>query len=131
MKRFYLILLLISLTYQGWTQTYSHQSSSAQETARYEIVQSELGARYTFKIDKYTGEVFQLVETESKDLAWQPIMFVDWLRQVDEPQDQINYQVFVSGLGAKFIFLLHVHSGRTWQLTEDSDTGILHWSFFK
>jgi hypothetical protein len=50
-----------------------HQFSSVPDTSRFEIVQTELGAKYTFKIDKYNGTVYQLVKTKGDGLAWEII----------------------------------------------------------
>lgn len=47
MKALCFILLFVLSAYEVWTQeTYSHQYSSVPQTARYEIIQSERGARY-------------------------------------------------------------------------------------
>ena len=120
--------MLISLANQGWAQgIYSHQFSSTPETSRYEIVQSERGARYTFKIDKYTGEVFQMAEKKNKDLTWELIILFENIRQEIAITDKVNYQVFISGIGARHIYLLHVDTGKTWQLAEDTESGIMFW----
>ena len=132
MKRILFILLFVSLAHQGWTQEiYSHQFSSAPETARYEIVQSERGSRYTLKIDKYTGQVFQIAEKRNGDLTWEPILLLEMLTQEEATPDKVNYQVFISGIGARYILLLHVKTGKTWQLAEDKETGLLVWEAFE
>lgn len=130
MKRSLLILLFVSLTSQVWSQeVYSHQFSNAPDTSRYELVQSESGLRYTFEIDKFTGQVWQLVLTSDGALAWQRITFLD-TELPSESDDKVNYQLMISGLGARYIFLLHLATGKTWQLTEDTETGMLFWSQF-
>jgi len=132
MKKISVILMLVSLAYQGWTQEiYSHQLSSAPDSARYEIVQSERGGRYTFKIDKYAGTVFQITETRNQDLAWESIIFLEELTEVELTPDKVNFQIFLSGLGARYIFLLHIHTGKTWQLAEDTESGLLFWITFE
>lgn len=42
--------------------------------------------------------------------------------------NKVNFQLFMSGLGIRYTFLLHVHSGRTWQLKRDIETDRLFWS---
>ena len=70
MQRVLLIMLFVSFTSQGWSQqVYSHQTSKTPDIARFEIVQSESGARDTFKFDKYNGTLYQLVKTSDDDLV--------------------------------------------------------------
>lgn len=104
-----------------------NQVSTAPDSVQYELIQSELGARYTFKVDKFNGYIFQLVQGE-EDLTWQKIELVDIFQDKDS-LDRVNYQLFVSGLGARYIFLLNVNTGMTWQLTEDLDSGELFWNW--
>jgi len=129
-KGIFLALILASLTYQGWSQVYSHQLSNAPETVRYQIVQSERGVRDTYKIDKYTGEVYLLVMSEKEELTWQLMPTEEHFQDMTLP-DQVNYQVFISGLGPRSTFLMNVNTGATWQLTEDIETEILFWSVLK
>ena len=125
MNRIFFILMLVSLAHQGWTQETNHnQFSSAPNTARYEIVQSELGARITLKIDKYLGIVYLLVERDTR-LFWQ-VMHIQ--NKDAATLDKVNYQIFTSGIGIRFSFLLNVNTGATWQLSEDPTDGVLFWS---
>ena len=130
--RIFFILILVSLVHQGWTQeTYRHQFSSVPDSSRYEIVQSELGARFTFRIDKYNGIVKQLVEGED-GLLWQPMLSPAFMNPEEEfYSDKVNYQIFMSGLGARYTFLLNVNNGKTWQLTEEEDSGTLFWNLIE
>ncbi|MDQ3015972.1 MAG: hypothetical protein M3R25_04515 [Bacteroidota bacterium] len=41
--------------------------------------------------------------------------------------DKVNFQLFTSGLGVRYTFLLHIHTGRTWQLANDPETDTLFW----
>lgn len=122
-KRICLILMLIALAGQSWAQeTNRNQFSSAPETSRYQIVQSELAAKITLKIDKYTGRVFQLVQG-SKGLSWQLIVAEKHSEDKATP-DKVNYQVFTSGLAVRMTYLLNVNTGATWQLSEDNEIGV-------
>jgi len=127
MKKILFISVLILLTTEGWSQaTYHNQFSNTPETSRFQIVQSEIGARYTFNIDKYTGSVFLLVKSKS-GFTWRIIESEN--QEFDKKiSDQVNYQLFTSGLGLRYTFLINVNTGITWQLTEDSKTGNLFWS---
>ena len=130
MNRLILIIsLLLSVLLGTAQEVYDHQYSSIPDTSRFEIVQSQQGVRYTFKIDKYLGIVYQLVETKEQSLAWQQIgnepmiMLSDYL----SAGRKVNFQLFISGLGIRYIFLLHIHTGTTWQLAEVSETKELFW----
>ncbi len=167
MKKTLFLLIFAAIAYQGLAQNaYRHQFSSAPDTSRLEIVQSDMGARYTFRIDKYTGEVYQLVKTYNDDLAWEAIgvegVHLDIIlyvaseiaselptEQAAKPNseqipgsalnlayekvskiisDQVNFQLFISGSGMRYTFLLHIHTGKTWQLAQDIETEQLFWS---
>jgi hypothetical protein len=90
----------------------SHQFTTAPAGARYEIVQSTLAARWTFRLDRFTGRVWQLVRTKDDDNAWEE------MRVFERPQLQAptrpRFQLFTSGLAARHTFLLDSDSGRTW-----------------
>ena len=127
MKRLFLILILASLVCHGWTQeTNNHQYSSAPENSRFQIVQSEQGARFTFNIDKYTGSVFLLVQGKS-GVTWQLIDSEEQLYDETIP-NQVNYQLFTSALGIRYTFLININTGITWQLVEDKKTNVYWWS---
>jgi hypothetical protein len=126
MKGIFLILVLASLAGHGWTQeANSHQYSSAPETSRFQIVQSKHGARLTFNIDKYTGNVFLLVKGES-GVTWQLIDSEEQLYDETIP-NQVNYQLFTSGLGIRYTFLINVNTGITWELVEDKKLDVFWW----
>lgn len=123
MKEIFLIFLLVIITSLGWSQeTNHHQFSDAPETARYQIVQSELAAKVTLKIDKYSGKVFQLVEGED-GLTWQSLYAETHTLDKATP-NQVNYQVFTSGLAVRMTFLMNINTGASWQLSEDEEIGL-------
>ena len=126
MKKTILILMLLAAASLGFAQeTNRHQFSSSPESSRFQIVQSELGARLTFNIDKYTGMVFLLVEGRD-GLTWQLIEAEE--QTSDETiSNQVNYQLFTSGLGVRMTFLINVNTGITWQLAEDMKSGEYFW----
>jgi hypothetical protein len=124
-----LVILLLSFSGQAWAQeTNRSQCSSAPETSRFEIIQSELAAKVTLKIDKYTGKVFQLVK-DSKGLSWQLIPAEKHPGE-KATANKVNYQVFTSGLAVRMTYLINVNTGASWQLCEDSELGVF-WSALK
>jgi hypothetical protein len=83
---------------------------------------SDVAAKYTFKVDKFTGDVYQFVQREDKTYTWQFIEKETSDKDILK-QDNINYQLFSSGLGIRFTFLLNINSGLTWQLVRDEKEG--------
>lgn len=109
-------------------ETTNHQFSTAGNNSRFQIVQSDFGVRLTFNIDKYTGNVFLLVE--GKDgITWQ-LIDAEVQAYDEKKENQINYQLFTSGSGVRYTFLLNVNTGITWQLVEDSKTKEMFWAKF-
>jgi len=57
-----------------------HQQTTAPVGARFEIVQSELAAKWTFRLDRFTGQVSQLVNATGGGVAWEVMGIVGLLR---------------------------------------------------
>lgn len=103
----------------------SHQKTQTPADVRFELVQSALAAKITLKLDKFTGQVFQIVQTKGDDLVWEKIPRLPHKQDVSTP-GRVNYQVFTSGLAVKFTFLMNVSTGATWQLLESKEQ-VLVW----
>ena len=92
----------------------SHQATTSPLSARFEIVQSTLAARLTFRLDRFTGRVWELVKTKDDDSAWQET------RVLDRPQIQTptrpRFQIFTSGLAARHTVLLDTDTGKSWMV---------------
>ena len=108
-----------------------HAVSSAPPSARFEIVQSELAARWTFLLDKYNGTVRQLVKDSADNVSWETMIVID---PGAIASDHVRYQIFSSGLAARHTFLLNVDSGKTWQVqsskvkkADGSETEVVGW----
>ncbi len=103
---------------------------TSQTGGRYEIIQSNIKRSLLFRLDKYTGDVFQFVKTESEAFPylWQKIEIIG-NREGDAP-NTINYQLFLGGISAADCFLLNINTGRTFKLYEDKDTKELFFSWF-
>lgn len=95
-----------------------HQMTATPENARFEIVHSPLAAKWTFRLDRYTGNIGQLVKTASGGSAWDS-MTVIGLPKVDGTSGP-RFVLLTSGLAARFTFLMDTQSGRTWELTSIS-----------
>lgn len=119
-----MVVAFLSCSMQAATargeETAAQVSSPVPEGARYSVVQSQLAARWTFKLDKQTGDSFQLMENERHEPTWK------LLPRQTHPGDkllpgQVNYQIVISGLSATQIVLLNVNSGASWLLRETSN----------
>jgi len=121
--RFWLVLIVVLCSLlAGQAQqdepTPIHSSTTIASTARYEIVQSTLAARWMFRLDRQTGSVYQIVKTKSDDIAWERM---DVLQLPSAATSGIHYQLFLSGFAAKFTFLMNTDTGKTWQLQQNTD----------
>ena len=83
----------------------------------YEIVQSQVARRHTFRLDKCTGTVDQMTEDANGGSGWERMPSTV---PTIEP-DGARFALFVSGWTAKDMFLLDTHAGLTWRLTLISD----------
>jgi hypothetical protein len=75
-------------------------------------VQSQLAAKWTFRLDRYLGRVWQLVKTNVDDNAWEemPVMGLPKGQSAMRP----HFQIFTSGLAARHTFLVDNDTGKTW-----------------
>jgi len=113
----YFLLVLtyfVSPVHSQDTPSDIHQATTLPAGARFEIVQSELAAKWTFKLDRFTGRVYQLVKTKDGDPAWEETEVIG--RSEGSQSTKARYQIFTSGIAARFTFLIDNDTGKTWQL---------------
>lgn len=96
------------------TPTGVHQWSAAPPDGRFEIVQSQLAAKWTFRLDRFSGRVALLVKTKDDGVSWEE------LRVFDRPSipnpSRPRFQIFTSGIAARHTFLIDTDIGDTWML---------------
>jgi hypothetical protein len=109
------IIVATQGTASAQLQTQPHATTTTSDNARYEIVQSQLAARWTFRLDRKCGGVSQLVRTAEDENAWESMSVIG----LDEcKSDRVaHFQIFSSGLAAKHTFLMDTSTGKTWTLT--------------
>ncbi len=130
MKKMLLLLLLFScLNIHSQAQKYQAATTS-QVGGRYEIIQSEIKRSNTFKLDKFTGKVYQFVSTKDDWFAWQQV-YKSYVELDTTIPETINYQIFMGGIAAKDCFLLNINTGVTWILVEDKKTGSYSFEVFE
>jgi len=89
-----------------------HQQTTPPSNARFEVLESELAAKWTFRLDRFTGHVAQLVKTKDDDNAWEDMQVVG-LPTLSAP-NRARFQLFTSGLAARFTFLIDTDTGQSW-----------------
>ena len=107
-----LFIVLLSSIVGAQQPSDVHQQTTPPVGARFEVVQSELAAKWTFRLDRFTGHVAQLVRTADDDNTWEEMRVIR-LPVVSAPS-RPRFQLFASGLAAKFMFLIDTDTGQTW-----------------
>lgn len=97
----------------------------ARDVSRFVIVQSPIAVKLTFKLDTFTGNVYQLVVDSTGNNLWQHMTTQFTLSPDTKYPDTKNYSLFVSTLAIRYTFLVNTNTGTTWQLVEDSNTKTL------
>jgi hypothetical protein len=92
-----------------------HERTVAPPNARYEIAHSTLMARLTFRLDRHTGKIDQLVTSPDGWLAWEPMVV---LSLPEKTGNRPRFQLFMSGTLARITILLDTDNGKTWALKE-------------
>ena len=109
------------------TPTWAAENQSSVSTtlganARYEIVQSELAAKVTLRVDRVCGNVYQMVATTGGDNLWQLIPMAN--KPTCPADGRIRYQLFSSGLSVRYTYLMNTDSGATWKLVADAQDDV-------
>ena len=132
MNRFLVIISFIFISLGAMAQIEKHPYVSTSQTGgRFEIIQSPIARRLTFRLDKYTGEVFQYVLGKDDKPLWEKISNV-WLSLIldkDKKQDYIKFQLFMGGIAVADCFLLDIETGITFNLYEDPNTRELFFGY--
>lgn len=131
--RLTLAILFLSLCALSASAQESHNSAqtSVPADSRFEIIQSDITAKATFRLDKFTGQIHQMVMNAKGDTLWQ------LMTKVANPEDtirlngKVNYQLFTSGIVVRDTFLININTGATWKLFADSDDNEMYWAPMK
>lgn len=94
----------------------SSQTTSAMN-ARFEIVQFNKAAKFTFRLDRYTGRVWQMVVDENDNVLWQEMEVIDPPRN-PKGNGHARFQIFISGIAARDTFLIDQETGNSWQIAK-------------
>ena len=120
-------MLVVSIPLHAQETGVRHERTTPAPDARYEILESGIAAKFTFRLDRFSGATAQLVQQADSTLTWEGVPRGQHPLPDTTIPGKPNYQIFSSGLEVRFTFLLNTNTGATWQLTQDS-TGALFWS---
>jgi len=102
----------------------NNESTTPPQNARYEIVQSQLVRRNTFRLDRFAGNVAQLT-SGLLGMMWEE-MYIRDFPKIEQPTEA-RFQLFTSGLMARDTFLIDTKTGKTWQLQLRTEDNVLIW----
>ena len=125
MKKFFVFFTLLLFCVSAFSIDVEKAVKTSVAGGRFEIAQSEIARRCTFKLDKKYGKVYQMVKTSSGGITWEEMGIVK--SDYNDESKEINYQLFLSGISLSDTFLINIHSGKTWQLVENSNNKTLIW----
>jgi hypothetical protein len=120
MKTVLTTAFFLSISLAAYAQDFDDANpSTSLAGGRWELFTSVISARTTFKVDKFTGDVFVLLRKD-KTSSWELIERDESTKDIQK-QDLINYQMFSSDQGLRYTFLINTNSGLTWRLASDKD----------
>lgn len=101
------------------SETATNQITPVPSDARFTLIQSEVGSKWTFKLDRLTGVVYQLTMPENENNRWER-MRIEGLPKIDNPI-RPRFILFTSAIGPRWTFLMDTSTGRTWILVAYDD----------
>ena len=112
--------------------SYGVHQTSAPANSRYEIIATTSIVKAVLKLDKHTGEVFELarnkalIKTKDEEHAWQRTKRLPHPNK-DEATDEVNYQIYTEGQGGIYTYLINLKTGATWILAKEEGKEELYW----
>ncbi|MDD7451548.1 MAG: hypothetical protein PUK76_10935 [Treponema sp.] len=129
MKKLSVLLFFLFFSITTFAQSNSNRQTATTfpQNGKYEIITSSLAFRYTFLLNRENGDTWQLVSTRT-GYAWQKIYRnKNPLDKVPESYKGAVYQITMSGMATKGMYLTNTLTGATWTLYSDTDTSELFW----
>ena len=94
---------------------------------RYQIFESPLNAKWTFRLDRYCGGVDIMVVDKNDDNHWLPMRVLPPPPACSGPSHS-HFELFSSNLVVRMTFLMDTANGTTWELAHDDKTGEDFWT---
>jgi hypothetical protein len=127
-KRGFLIFCLVANSAAAELDiTPNHEKTTPPLNARYEIIQSQLSAKGTYKLDRACGNVYQMTKSSKDYLSWDEMPVFNLPKCTNDARPR--YQLFISGLAARHSYLINTETGTTWVIVKiktksgDDETG--------
>ena len=113
MKRVLFLALFVLVSLSVFSQRKDAVVTNT-ESGRFEFIQSKLMRSLSFKLDKYTGDIYLFEDGASENASF-------WLPVKRQPTDldvqiegQINYQLYMGAYAVRDCFLLNLNTGVMW-----------------
>jgi predicted nucleic acid-binding protein len=119
---------LLSTLFAGRIVPFAHNEAEAYGILRaareaqgkpISVCDAPLAAKFTFRLDKFSGRVWQLVHTQENNSAWEEMKFVGLIKS--PVTGHPHFQIFTSGIAARFTILIDTDTGSTWLSVTDVD----------
>lgn len=111
--------LVFATRAEGQSEPRASNTTQPVTNGRYEIVESSAGPRNTFLLDRYDGDIWQLVVTPNEQVAWQKMEVIG---KVVENDTTPRFQIFLTQHGVRNSFLIDTMTGDTWVLVRGERT---------
>ncbi|HEX8773896.1 MAG TPA: hypothetical protein VF735_09820 [Pyrinomonadaceae bacterium] len=115
------------------SQMGASQKTGAPADARFEIIQTNSNIRTTLKLDKFTGNVYELIKNKDlvrakdEEYAWAMVKRLSHPLDKTESTNEVNYQITTSSVGVRYTFLININTGASWKLAPDPDREQSYW----
>jgi hypothetical protein len=93
-----------------------HHVTRAPFQARFEIFQSESAPRWTFRLDRFNGQIDELVDAAGRGYLWQEMVVPDRPEILAPTGPRFQLLTSASQFGARHTILLDTETGKTWIL---------------
>lgn len=128
-----MLSLCAALSAQELGSAIASPKTVAPADARFEIIQTNSNIRTTLRLDKYTGTVHELVKNKDlvkakdEEYVWSVTKRLPHPLDKTESNDCVNYQIITTSVGARYTFLINIHTGAAWKLSADPDKEQSYW----
>lgn len=129
---YFLIIPLISIA-----QNQNFAISTSPIGGRFEIIQSPITHNLTFRLDKYTGEVYRYAiaknsTTDKNEPVWQKIENPQLdIINMGRKEKEIRFQLFMGGMSFWDCYLLDIKTGMTFFLCKIKESGELWFKYMR
>jgi len=96
----------------------SPQNTTTPPGARFEIVQSSRSVMLIFRLDRFSGQVWQFTQATDDSFVWSEMEVIE--RPTVSSPTRARFQLFTSGLMLRNTFLLDGDTGKSWLVVSKS-----------